>query len=168
MPSRQSDPPVSYRCRCPCPELKCADPDCRSIVSEREQVVLVAEIGLVAAALDEQQLTEKATVVANAMRLLPGMSKLSDSELNVLLARVGARSQDGQRWLCEATNGIRVPALRRLAFRMAAMFAAWQGKLEEPAQEYLSAVATAFNFSDAEAERLFSQATGWQLQAAAS
>jgi hypothetical protein len=136
-------------------------------VSEQEQVVLVAEIGLVAAALDDQQLTEKATMVAEAMRLLPGMSQLSDSELNVIMARVGARSQDGQRWLCEATNGIRVPALRRLAFRMASMFAAWRGDLAKPAQEYLSAVATAFNFTDAEAERLFSQATGWEPQAAA-
>jgi hypothetical protein len=133
------------------------------VATEQEQVVMVAEIGLVAAALDEQRLTEKATVVATAMRMLPGMRKLSDSEINMLMARVGARSQDGQRWLCETTNGIRIPALRRVAFRMAAMLSAWQGELGTTAQEYLSAVATAFNFTDAEAAELFNQATGSEL-----
>lgn len=166
MRSGTADPRVSYRCRCPCTELHCADPSCRKAVSEQEQIVLVAEIGLVAAALDAHQLTDKATAVATALRLLPGMSGLSDSELNLIMARAGARSQDGQRWLCDTTNSIRIPALRRLAFRMAAMFAAWQGALARPAQEYLSALATAFNFSDAEAASLFAQATGWDVAAA--
>lgn len=130
--------------------------------------MLVAEIGLVAAALEEEQLTDKAIAVSTAMRLLPGMSELSDSQLNLLMARAGARSERGERWLCETTRAIRVPALRRLAFRMAAMFCAWHGDLATAGQEYLSAIATAFNFSDDEAERLFSQATGWDRLPAAS
>lgn len=128
--------------------------------------MLVAELGLVAAALDAAQLPDKATAVATAMRMLPGMGALSDSEIHMIMARAGARSQEGERWLCETTNGIRVPALRRLAFRMAAMFSAWRGDLGKPAQEYLTAIAAAFNFTDDEAARLFSQATGWTLESA--
>ena len=157
---------MPYRCNCPCAEMHCADPGSLPVASEEEQVLMVAEIGLVAAALGGAPGADQADAIATAIRLLPGMGQLTESQINAIMAQAGVRTQHGRRWLCEATNGIRSPALRRLAFRMASMFSAWHGDLGERQQEYLSAIAAAFNFSEGEAAKLFSQATGWNLQPA--
>lgn len=154
---------MASRCQCPCNELRCVDPASFGDASEQEQVLLVAELGLVAATLDGSIGPSKTDALATALRLLPGMRGLTDSEINMIIARTGVRSQDGQRWLCETTNSIRSSPLRRLAFRMASLFSIWGGELGDPQQDYLLALACAFNFSDDEAARLFSRATGWDL-----
>ena len=125
---------------------------------------MVAEVGLVAAMLDGTISPLKVDALATAFRLLPGMSKLSDSEVTMLIAQAGARTQGGQDWLCEVAHRIRTTALRRVAFRMAAMFCAWDGVLEQREQEYLYALACAFNFADNVTASLFEQATGWSLE----
>ncbi len=152
---------MDYRCRCPCEELFCADPARFPLADEQEQVMMVAEVGTVAAMLDGTISPQKVDLLTTTLRLLPGWSGMTDSEVSMMLARTGARTEQGRRWLCEVTHRIRLTALRRVAFRMAAMFCAWDGVLSEREQEYLYALACSFDFSEPETAELFEQATGW-------
>lgn len=124
---------------------------------------MVAEVGLVAAMLDGRIGQQKMAALATAIRLLPGLSRLSESELNLLIARTGARTQKGLDWLCEVAHRIRSQALKRVAFRLAALMCVWSGTLDARQQEFLITLASGFGFSDAAAAALFTAATGWEL-----
>ena len=121
---------------------------------------MVVEVGLVAALLDNQVPREELDALVKAIRLLPGMRDLSDQEVNGLIARAGARTGRGDPWLCEVRYGLKNPALRRVAFRMAAMFCAWDGVIDDKEQGYLNWLAKTFEFTDQETTQLFSEATG--------
>jgi len=62
--------------------------------------------------------------------------------------------------MCEIAHRLTNPGLRRVAFRMAAMFCAWDGVIEDEEQGYLDFLARAFGLDEAEASRLFAEATG--------
>lgn len=142
-----------------CPDLRCADPEGFLPATEEEQVVLVVEVGLVAALLDRKISKEKTEALATAIRLLPGMRRITDDHVNLLLARAGERSQT-ETWMCEIAYRLTHSGLRRVAFRMAAMFCAWDGVIEDQEQGYLDFLARAFGLNPQEASRLFSEATG--------
>jgi len=152
-----ADPSPEAPCRCP--DLLCADPDRVLPTTNEEQVLLVAEVGLVASLLDGQLPEPKAQGVVTAIRLLPGLRGLGEEQVNMLLARAGQRTEGHRQWLCDVACGLTNPALRRVAFRMAAMFCAWDGVLDDREQGYLDFLAQAFGLSAGEAAELFAQAT---------
>ncbi len=145
-----------------CPDLRCADPDGYLPATEEEQVMLVVEVGLVAALIDRKITREKSDALATAIRLLPGMRRLTDEEVNLLLTRAGRRTSGNEAWMCEVMHRLTHPGLRRVAFRMAAMFCAWDGVIEDEEQGYLDFLARSFQLSQEEASRLFAEATGQQ------
>lgn len=128
--------------------------------SDEQQVMMVVEVGLVAAMLDDAIPEDESAALATAIRLLPGLRGISDEQLNVLLSIAGQRTSHGDAWLCEVSMRLTHPALRRVAFRMASMFCAWDGVIDEKEQGYLDFLAKAFGYSPAEASALFAQATG--------
>lgn len=123
-------------------------------------MLLVVEVGLVAAMLDHRLPKSESDALVTAIRLLPGMRDLSEDQINLLLTRAGDRTRHGDSWLCEVARGLTNQALRRVAFRMAAMFCAWDGVIDEHEQGYLNWLAKAFGLSGDEAHELFEQATG--------
>jgi len=144
----------------PCPDLRCADPGSYLPASSQQQVEMVVEIGLVAALLDDQVPKEELATLVKAIRLLPGLRDLSDDSVNLLLARAGDRTRKGDAWLCEVRHGLTHPSLRRVAFRLAALFCAWDGVIDDKEQGYLNWLARTFEFSDEETTALFAEATG--------
>lgn len=128
--------------------------------SDEQQVMMVVEVGLVAAMLDDAIPEDESAALATAIRLLPGLRGISDEQLNVLLSIAGQRTSHGDAWLCEVSMRLTHPALRRVAFRMASMFCAWDGVIDEKEQGYLDFLAKAFGYSPAQASALFAQATG--------
>jgi len=143
-----------------CPDLRCADPGSELPRSSREQVQLVLEVGLVAALLDGQMPEEKQETLVTALRLLPGLREVSDEDVIHLLARAGESTQRGDAWLCDVARGLREPALRRVAFRLAALFCAYDGVIDDKEQGYLNWLSGVFEFGDEETARLFGEATG--------
>jgi hypothetical protein len=127
--------------------------------TEEEQVLLVVEIGIAAALLDEHLSTEKSEAVVTAIRLLPGLAALSDQQLTLLLVRAAERTSAGNTWLAKTACALTSPALRRVAFRMAALFCAWDGVIDDREQGYLDFLARALGFSELAADELFAQAT---------
>jgi hypothetical protein len=125
-----------------------------------EQVELVAQIGLVAAALNGGLTPTKSQVLGHAVRLLPGMRGLSERGIDALVASTADRTERGPQWLCETTHRIRSEPLRRLAFRLATLLCVGDEGLDEQQQGYLTALASGFGFSDREVERLVVQALG--------
>jgi hypothetical protein len=123
---------------------------------------MVVEVGLVAAMLDHAIPETESTALVAAIRLLPGLRDLSDEQVNLLLSRAGARTREGDAWLCGIACRLTNPGLRRVAFRMASMFCAWDGIINDEEQGYLNFLAKAFDFSVEEADVLFAQATGNQ------
>ncbi len=142
------------------PNLRCADPDGVLPATEEEQVVLVVEVGLVAALLDRKISRDKTEALATSIRLLPGMRRITDEQVNLLLARAGQRTSRSDAWMCEVAHRLTHPGLRRVAFRMAAMFCAWDGIIDDEEQGYLDFLARAFGLDAQEASKLFSEATG--------
>lgn len=145
---------------CRCPDLRCADPEHVLPATDEEQVLMVVEVGLVAAMMDNAIPESESTALVTAIRMLPGMRNLSDSDVNLVLSRAGTRAQEGDIWLCDVSRRLTHPGLRRVAFRMASMFCAWDGVIDDKEQGYLNFLATVFEFSPAEADALFAQATG--------
>ena len=145
---------------CRCFRSGVVDPDAVVAVSEEEQVLLVVEVGLVGALLDDSIPEGEARALATAIRLLPGLRDLTDEQLNIVLSRAGHRASQGDTWLCEVATKLTHPGLRRVAFRMASMFCAWDGTIDDKEQGYLDFLANAFGYSVAEADSLFAQATG--------
>lgn len=121
---------------------------------------MVVEVGLVAALLDDSIPEAESAALATAIRLLPGLRQISDEQLNLLLSRAGLRTREGDAWLCEVSRRLTNPGLQRVAFRMASMFCAWDGVIDDKEQGYLNFLAKAFGFSVAEADTLFAEATG--------
>lgn len=121
---------------------------------------MVVEVGLVAALLDDQVPKEELATLVKAIRLLPGMRDLTDEDVNAVLARAGDRTRKGDAWLCEVRHGLTHPSLRRVAFRLAALFCAWDGVIDDKEQGYLNWLAGTFEFSDEETTSLFAEATG--------
>jgi tellurite resistance protein len=121
---------------------------------------MVVEVGLVAALLDDQVPKGELDALVKAIRLLPGLREISDDDVNGLIARAGDRTRRGDPWLCEVRYGLTHPALRRVAFRLAALFCAWDGVIDDKEQGYLNWLARTFEFSDEETTRLFMEATG--------
>ena len=121
---------------------------------------MVVEVGLVAALLDDAIPQAESEALVTAIKLLPGLRDLSDEQVNLVLSRAGARTQQGDAWLCEVGNRLTNPGLRRVAFRMASMFCAWDGVIDDKEQGYLNYLAKAFEFSPTEADSLFAEATG--------
>lgn len=121
---------------------------------------MVVEVGLVAALLDDQVPKEELATLVKAIRMLPGMRDLTDDDVNALLARAGDRTRKGDAWLCEVRRGLTLPTLRRVAFRLAALFCAWDGVIDDKEQGYLNWLAKTFEFSDEETASLFAEATG--------
>ena len=121
---------------------------------------LVAEVGLVAALLDKKISREKTDALVTAIRLLPGLKTLTEEQVNVLLANAGHRTGTGETWMCEIAHRLTIPGLRRVAFRMAAMFCSWDGIIDDDEQGYLDFLARAFAFSPDQASLLFAEATG--------
>lgn len=152
--ARVSIPKPSY------PNLRCADPDRVLPATEEEQVVLVVEVGLVAALLDRKINREKTEALGTAIRLLPGLKAITDDHVNLLLARAGQRTTQSEAWMCEIAHRLTHPGLRRVAFRMAAMFCAWDGVIDDQEQGYLDFLARAFSLDPEEASKLFAEATG--------
>lgn len=150
-----------------CPDLNCADPDRLLNISTFDQVQLVVEIGLVAAMLDDAIPDGESEALATAIRLLPGLKDSTDHDINALLARAGERTGRGDAWLCEVSCGLRHPGLRRVAFRMAALFCAWDGIIDDKEQGFLNWLAKTFELSDDDAMRLFHEATGQLLDSSA-
>ena len=142
-----------------CPDLSCADPDGLLPATTEEQVMLVAEVGLVAALLDGRLPEPKSEAVVTAIRMLPGLHRLSEQQVNQLLARAAGRTQGHQQWLCDVACRLTNAPLRRVAFRMAALFCSWDGVLDDREQGYLDFLARTFGLSSAEAAQLFAQAT---------
>jgi hypothetical protein len=155
----------TLRCSCPCDALRCADPSGFCSATEQEQVSLVAELGCVAFALGGKYSMRRAAVLATALRLLPGMSKLTERGIDQLVAHAADHSERGGEWLCETTHRIRSPALKRVAFRLASLLCAGDGGLDEPRQEFLLVLASGFGFTDEQAALLLSEATGWPVAA---
>ncbi len=154
---------MSLPCRCPCDELRCADPARFRAASEAEQVGLVAEIGCVALALGGESSPRRARLLQRALRLLPGMGQLTEPALDRLLSRAAAHSAEGGVWLCEATHRIRSPALKRVAFRLAVLLcAAEEGAPNAMQEELLLALACGFGFNERETTELVVRAAGWQ------
>jgi hypothetical protein len=120
----------------------------------------VAQIGLVAAALNGGMTARKSQVLEQAVRMLPGMGRLNERGIDLLLAGTADRTTQGTQWLCETTHRIRSVPLRRLAFRLAALLCVGERGLSEQQQGYLTALASGFGFSDGEVERLVVQALG--------
>jgi hypothetical protein len=120
---------------------------------------MVVEIGLVAALLDGKLPEEESTALVTAIRLLPGLRDISDEEVNQMLMRASQRTQKADRWSCHVSKGLTNPALRRVAFRLAAVFCAWDGVIDDNEQGYLNWLASAFELSDDDAMRLFAEAT---------
>ncbi len=120
---------------------------------------MVVEVGLVAAMLDGRIPEGESEALVTAIRLLPGLRELSEGEINLMLVQAGERTQRGDAWLCEVARGLVHPALRRVAFRMAAMFCAWDGVIEDKEQAFLNWLTRTFGFSDDEAMVMFAQAT---------
>jgi hypothetical protein len=142
-----------------CPDLSCADPDRLLPATPEEQVLLVAEVGLVASLLDGRLPEPKSGAVVTAIRMLPGLGQLSEQQLNQLLARAAERTQGHQQWLCDVACRLTNPPLRRVAFRMAALFCTWDGVLDDREQGYLDFLARTFGLSAEDAAALFAQAT---------
>jgi hypothetical protein len=142
-----------------CPDLRCTDPEHQLPVSSRDQVQMVVEVGLVAALLDHKLPEEESAALITAIRLLPGLREISDEEVNQLLLRASQRTQRGDSWLCEVSKGLTNPALRRVAFRLASVFCAWDGVIDDNEQGYLNWLASVFELSDDDAMRLFAEAT---------
>jgi len=128
--------------------------------SDEEQVLMVVEVGLVAAMLDDSLPRAESEALVTAIRLLPGLRDLSEEQVNLVLTRAGARTQHGDAWLCEVSHRLTNPGLRRVAFRMASMFCSWDGVIDDKEQGYLNFLAKAFGFSVREADALFAEATG--------
>jgi tellurite resistance protein len=145
---------------CGCPDLRSADPEHQLPASDEEQVLMVVEVGLVAAMLDDAIPDSESSALVTAIRLLPGLRNLSDEEVNLVLSRAGTRTREGDSWLCEVSRRLTNPGLRRVAFRMASMFCAWDGVIDDKEQGYLNFLAKVFEFSPGEADALFAQATG--------
>jgi tellurite resistance protein len=146
-----------------CPDLNCADPERVLNISTRDQVQLVVEIGLVAAMLDDAIPDGESEALVTAIRLLPGLKDTTENQINELLARAGERTRRGDAWLCEVAHGLRHPGLRRVAFRMAALFCSWDGVIDEKEQGFLNWLAKTFELTDDDAMRLFHEATGQAL-----
>jgi len=144
----------------PCPDLRCADPEHSLPATDEEQVLMVVEVGLVAAMLDDAVPAEESEALVTAIRLLPGMRKLTEEQVNLLLTRAGERTRKGDEWLCEVAQRLTNPGLRRVAFRMASMFCAWDGVIDDKEQGYLNFLARAFGLSPEQADALFAEATG--------
>lgn len=121
---------------------------------------MVVEVGLVAALLDGQMPEDKQQALVTAMRLLPGLRDIADEDVIHLLARAGESTRRGDEWLCEVFGGLKNPALRRVAFRLAALFCAYDGVIDDKEQGYLNWLSHAFEFSDVETAQLFAEATG--------
>jgi len=121
---------------------------------------MVLEVGLVAALLDGQMPEDKQQALVTAMRLLPGLRDLAEEDVIRLLARAGESTHRGDAWLCEVFGGLRNPALRRVAFRLAALFCAYDGVIDDKEQGYLNWLSHAFEFTDDETAQLFAEATG--------
>lgn len=121
--------------------------------------MMVVEVGLVAAMLDDAVPASESEALVTAIRLLPGMRKLTDEHVNLLLSRAGERTGRGDEWLCEVASRLTNPALRRVAFRMASMFCAWDGVIDDKEQGYLNFLAKAFGLTPDEADALFAEAT---------
>jgi tellurite resistance protein len=143
-----------------CPDLGSADFEHALPASDEEQVMMVVEVGLVAALLDGKIPPQESEALVTAIRLLPGLRGLTDEQVNLLLTRAGERTRGGDAWLCEVAHRLINPGLRRVAFRMASMFCSWDGVITEPEQGYLDFLAKAFGFSPELAHQLFAQATG--------
>jgi hypothetical protein len=154
---------MALQCRCPCDELRCGDPSRFAAASEAEQIMLVAEIGCVALALGGRYSARQTRLLAASLRMLPGMSQLSDSGVDVLLGRAAEHSANGTAWLCETIHRIRSAPLRRLAFRLAALLCSTEGVPGAAQQEYLLALACGFGFSDVQTRELLARAAGWQV-----
>lgn len=121
---------------------------------------MVVEVGLVAAMLDDAIPRGESEALVTAIRLLPGLRTLSDEQINLILTRAGQRTQQGDAWLCEVSQRLTHPGLRRVAFRMASMFCAWDGVIDDKEQGYLNFLAKAFELGDEVADALFAEATG--------
>ena len=156
---------MSLSCRCPCDELRCGDPSRFAVASEAEQVALAAEIGCVALALGGRFAGRQTRLLGASLRMLPGLSRLPESGIDVLLGRAAEHSERGAVWLCEATHRIRSAPLKRVAFRLAALLSSSQGMPEAAQQEYLLALACGFGFTDDETAGLLAHAVGWQVAA---
>jgi tellurite resistance protein len=143
----------------PCPDLRCSDPENRLPVSDRDQVEMVVEVGLVAAMLDNEIPAGESKALVTAIRLLPGLRDLGDDQVNALLVRAAARTRRGDDWLREVACGLTDRGLRRVAFRLAALFCAWDGVIDDKEQGYLNWLARVFDLDDDEAMRLFAEAT---------
>jgi len=122
---------------------------------------MVAELGCVAFALGGKFSLRRSQLLASSLRLLPGMSRLTESGIDRLVAQAADHSERGGNWLCETTHRIRSASLRRVAFRLAGLLCAGAAVLDEPQQEFLLVLASGFGLSDEEAVELLSQATGW-------
>lgn len=145
---------------CSCLDLRCADPEHQLPASDEEQVLMVVEIGLVAAMLDDAIPQGESEALVTSIRLLPGLRNLSDIQVNLILSRAGERTREGDEWLCEVAGRLTNPGLRRVAFRMASMFCSWDGVINDKEQGYLNFLAKAFGLSHGEADALFAEATG--------
>ena len=122
--------------------------------------MMVVEVGLVAAMLDDAIPHAESEALVTSIRLLPGLRNLSDEQVNLILTRAGERTRHGDLWLCEVAKRLTNPGLRRVAFRMASMFCAWSGVINDKEQGYLNFLAKAFGFSASDADALFAEATG--------
>ncbi len=121
---------------------------------------MVIEVGLVADMLDNAIPLAESEALVTAIRLLPGLRDLSDEQINLILSRAGQRTQQGDTWLCQICHRLTNQGLRRVAFRMASMFCAWDGVIDDKEQDYLNFLAKAFELGDTEADALFAEATG--------
>lgn len=121
---------------------------------------MVLEVGLVAALLDGQMPEDKQQTLVTAVRLLPGLRDLADEDVIHLLAKAGESTRRGDEWLCEVFGGLKNPALRRVAFRLAALLCAYDGVIDDKEQGYLNWLSRAFEFTDDETAQLFAEATG--------
>ncbi len=121
---------------------------------------MVVEVGLVAAMLDDAIPSAESQALVTAIRLLPGLGNLSEEQVNLVLSRAGQRTQQGDAWLCEVAGRLTHSGLRRVAFRMASMFCAWDGVIDDKEQGYLNFLAKSFDLSSEQADALFAEATG--------
>jgi hypothetical protein len=140
--------------------LRCADPEHSLPATDEEQVMMVVEVGLVAAMLDGAVPVGESEGLVTAIRLLPGMRSLTEERVNLLLSRAGERTRRGDDWLCDVANRLTNPALRRVAFRMASLFCSWDGVIDDKEQGYLDFLARAFELTPDQAGALFAEATG--------